>query len=606
MKSNPFPFWCTSVAVCESSLFCLRCATVLICFRFWSLYTAYNNSGKDADTYVMDLAITKLLGMTTFTGTEALTDAAMLAVLDVLLSLRYHPQRASTQTLAESMVASHMRTVFSAPASRTYLHSGYSSEPILAEAALRIVALLDMYFLPPLRTLRPSSDGISPSTSGESVSTKPPTSASTKPQTSVPGPDMSVSMLIDPQTAPTAEKLFEIPTPVITPENAYPQTDSLAYMLRHMANGNEGAIDMGQRGENMIKIVLVRSYMAAVRIQHSDDNLPDIVWSRGCLLTTFLRCLFAESAAAGVMVALPDNVRNGKPLEEALPDAWVRFTHFVRAGDDTGMTSEMALVAFTRGMAVIGWGSQARSDFSISFMINRHHKVCETNMSVILLQIKNHFEKGGIADYTIDEKEISTFPSPGTPRYGTNKKPPLYDERPYITIVMEVGITEKIHPDAYTPSIVTDAISSARGTPTPEVVKEDAKTIHHRPASPSSINIILPPVRSSERLSAHAKVEHPRYNIFIYGCSPTVYRSITTQTKDVYRQLLERGQVLGEHPRPPTIPEVRQMKPFWAAGYDCFGWSTNKFLNKELLQLTVAEDRVVHGTRRDEGRAAPA
>ncbi len=35
------------------------------------------------------------------------------------------------------LVASHMRTIYSIPYSREYIHSGYSSEPILAEAAAR-------------------------------------------------------------------------------------------------------------------------------------------------------------------------------------------------------------------------------------------------------------------------------------------------------------------------------------------------------------------------------------------------------------------------------------------------------------------------------------
>ena len=36
------------------------------------------------------------------------------------------------------MIAGHMRTAFFVPQNRSYIHSGYPSESILAEAALRI------------------------------------------------------------------------------------------------------------------------------------------------------------------------------------------------------------------------------------------------------------------------------------------------------------------------------------------------------------------------------------------------------------------------------------------------------------------------------------
>lgn len=231
------------------------------------------------------------------------------------------------------------------------------------------------------------------------------------------------------------------------------------------------------------------------------------------------------------------------------------------------MTSEMASVAFTRGMAVIGWTLQASMDFSLPVMIDGTLKICEANSTLIAVQIKNHAKKGTIVDLIIGEKKISDFPSPGTLCHAAVVKPPLYNERPYIACVMELGITEKYHQDTYTMGKVVDKTGSLKGSDKAQEAKEreakkDAKALVPVQEDVSSLNIISPPPSRSGKLSSKAIAPYPRYNICVYGCSPTVYRCITDNSSVVHGQLLERGQVLGEHPQPKTISPVRQMKPF--------------------------------------------
>jgi hypothetical protein len=60
---------------------------------------------------------------------------ARTAVVDVRLMLDYEPRREASYLLQAELVASHMRICYSVPRSREYMHSGYPSEPILAEAA---------------------------------------------------------------------------------------------------------------------------------------------------------------------------------------------------------------------------------------------------------------------------------------------------------------------------------------------------------------------------------------------------------------------------------------------------------------------------------------
>jgi len=67
----------------------------------------------------------------------ALGPVAAAAVLDVLLTLDFEPRRQAAYDEEAKLVAGHMRIVFSVPRDREYLRSGYSSEPLLAEAAAR-------------------------------------------------------------------------------------------------------------------------------------------------------------------------------------------------------------------------------------------------------------------------------------------------------------------------------------------------------------------------------------------------------------------------------------------------------------------------------------
>ncbi|EMD31840.1 hypothetical protein CERSUDRAFT_127211 [Gelatoporia subvermispora B] len=61
---------------------------------------------------------------------------------DVRVSLTYEPSREKTYDELANMVASHMKMVYSVPQHREYMRSGYSSEPILAEAAAQELRVL--------------------------------------------------------------------------------------------------------------------------------------------------------------------------------------------------------------------------------------------------------------------------------------------------------------------------------------------------------------------------------------------------------------------------------------------------------------------------------
>ncbi|KAJ8489301.1 hypothetical protein ONZ45_g13639 [Pleurotus djamor] len=411
-----------------------------------------------------------------------LTMEGKAAILDVLLNLHYHPHWQDTQQLMHTQVASHMRTVFSVPNSRAYLHSGYPSEPILAHAALDVVQGLG-------------------------------------------GPD------------------------------------NLIKMFSELNTGCDGAVDLGQRGEHIGKILLLQAYMSAVHSDHV-DHAGKVPWQNGCKLTTFLDKLIEADAIEGTMVGeiLPDNIAAGKKLSEAFKDARVRFTHFVQASDDAAMSSSMAWIAFIRGTGII-----ARRTSLESF---------------ILLQMKNRSKAGSITAYTIDESKMEIFPPRHSPRY-TALKPTDADEekawlaRPYITIIMELGTV---------PSI---------GLPAAPLSQKRTDQGNEPPLRGNKVSkkhaVVLVPAASS-KLSQPSS--HPRYTLFVYGCSPQVYNSVTPANRSIYEKLLQVQDPFSEHPRRQTIEHVKNMKPYWGVGASCFSWINDAFMSGKIppAKTTAASD----------------
>ena len=68
------------------------------------------------------------------------------------------------------------------------------------------------------------------------------------------------------------------------------------------------------------------------------------------------------------------------------------------------------------------------------------------------------------------------------------------------------------------------------------------------------------------------KLANPRYRIYAYGCSPSVYKVVTS--KEIFASLLSSPTWLAEHPRQDEafLEAVKQQKPFWSRGTGFYGW----------------------------------
>ena len=109
-------------------------------------YEAYKSHAGDerAEQDIIDFAETKLICASGLPKEETpQRHAAELAVLGVRLLLEFEPVRkAPSGNMEEALVESNMRIVYSIPKHHHYMRSGYSSEPILAEAAANLMHTL--------------------------------------------------------------------------------------------------------------------------------------------------------------------------------------------------------------------------------------------------------------------------------------------------------------------------------------------------------------------------------------------------------------------------------------------------------------------------------
>lgn len=184
--------------------------------RFWAYFEAMivDKNPELADIATLEMAQRKLVTNASLSMPE---NTGKLATLDTLLNLEYDPRKTHCHQLASVMVARHLRTFYSIPTSRAYMHTGYPFEPVLAEAALTLAN------------------------------------------------DMSRTTSLGP----------------------------LLYLYNDLDASTAGAIDEGERRENVGKTILLLAYTAAVKRRNEPIPRPRF-WGEGCSLVDFLKDLTRE------------------------------------------------------------------------------------------------------------------------------------------------------------------------------------------------------------------------------------------------------------------------------------------------------------------------
>ncbi|KAG6858150.1 hypothetical protein C0995_002249 [Termitomyces sp. Mi166 len=99
------------------------------------------------------------------------------------------------------------------------------------------------------------------------------------------------------------------------------------------------------------------------------------------------------------------------------------------------------------------------------------------------------------------------------------------------------------------------------------------------PSSPAEVEVIS---RSHEQTTRSMLRTHPRYEIFIRGCSKRVYNVIGEVS---YSTLLAHKDILAEHPRDGGyLDAIRRMKPYWVTD-SSYHWATMR--NESRLGASV-------------------
>ena len=461
---------------------------------------------QDLEIEMLALARAKLL------GPNPKSDHSKFAVLDVLLMLDYEPLREETQELEDTLIQSHMRVMYSVLESRKHFRSGYSSEPLLAEAAC-----LQMY-----EWNREAQKQ-----------------------------DLN------------ADVQYNILSKVITQSQL---------------------TDLGKVGELMGRDRFMKAYIRAV-VKEQQNSEPR--FSKGCLLTTLIREMFVKDMATLILTSFPDNVPrsrnamdqiiNPQSFQDAFKNAVVRITHFVKFADDSALSQDALLYMYLRGAAIWCREGQDAVDIIIPVCMKPEQPRSE-HMTAMFDQLKRKLRKSTPVRVEIDADTLHIFPTPTQECM-----------IPYISLVMELGVTSPPHD---TPDVPTKYIPKrAAGEPDPTVVPQAKKPKNSR-SSLEGATVGKP------GMTNHPKAVHPRYAVFAYGCSNKVYADIHHSQHQGYQRMLATRRLLKDHPRSDerSLRVVKKNKPFFAGGEDFFGWTRSQYLSEGNSEnQNIQEERVVVG-----------
>ncbi|GJE95218.1 hypothetical protein PsYK624_113990 [Phanerochaete sordida] len=380
--------------------------------------------------------------------------------------------------------------------------------------------------------------------------------------------------------------------------NEHTQIDVVGALASAM---KAGQIDKGQRGELVGRLLMILAHDKAARMCHSvrtsaAGQSQAINWSEKVPVLTFLQALFAEEHHATIAGCTPDNIRSSLvTLEEAFRGAFVRFSHFVRLGQNNMIDPHVGAAALARGMAFHCNHTQPEYDIVIPVLMpskdsDADPMIHADNVTFIIVQVKSRSQSTHV------EVEAKRYMLP---------RP-----QPYIVISMQLGVQHKADLRGFAQDDGDTAKSrkSAGRKVDYEVMEEDieeepepyykdAEAETMAPATsgklqqkgkaqgenkPRAISKLAAGVaaklpsfgvttRTAVKETAAAATKSKRYAIDAKGCSSSVYGVINPEQEASYASLLASRGVLAEHARRRKILDcVRHMKSEWVRNEPCF------------------------------------
>jgi hypothetical protein len=265
-------------------------------FSFASLY--HDSQSSYWKQSILKFAAEKLSLGAGIDGRPITRDAA-LAVLAVRCLLEFNGPTEAASRIPKRLVEAHMRIVYAIPEHRNYVWSGYSSEPVLAEAAGRLMQDHEEAILQYLQ---------------EAIS----------------------------------DRLI---------------------------------LGRGDCGKFEARLRFMLAYSDALREVEQDLYKP--MFHRPVRLLDFLRNLFSKEVYARL-----SQMHDGD-FEDDFADAYIHFSHFVLARNESMLTPTRVAAALSRGMAYQSCSNQAAFDIVIPVVFGKNNKLASENLSFVVCQVKN-------------------------------------------------------------------------------------------------------------------------------------------------------------------------------------------------------------------------
>ncbi|KAF9465579.1 hypothetical protein BDZ94DRAFT_1346066 [Collybia nuda] len=322
--------------------------------------------------------------------------------------------------------------------------------------------------------------------------------------------------------------------------------DPLSLLQNYLSHG---LISKGERGELIGRLLLTLARDKALKCE-----------SVGVI--EFLEALIGNDYIDSVKKSRPANIVNGQTLEEAFSNARINFTHFVKGGDSNIVSDDIAWLALTRCMAFVCANGQRTIDLYIPILLWKE-KLNRWVVSGIFIQFENCATRERVV---MDAMKLG-FCTNADP---ADERAEQYNTRPYITIVMNLGVRPKISAQPEGASSGTPPTSKA------QIGLTDSN------AAPPKVTTEVGPTRAQSKQRSGTKNIHPRYVINITGYSSYVYGVLLPDSKDLLEGILSVHDILHEHPRKDNIfmDSIWRLKPFWSKIGGSFHWRTGPVNNE--------------------------
>ena len=301
-------------------------------------------------------------------------------------------------------------------------------------------------------------------------------------------------------------------------ENGAPYMDVWTLLGKFI---DDGLAPQGTIGE------LIGRVFSILAMDRAIQNLPEkelcaLKYQTPVTVTAYYQALLSDEAWEKLRLSVPINRRNldrdaaSRTFEDAFAKAYLHFSHYAKANDDTPFKDRYTWALWLRGTAILGQLNQHLTDRGLPIHFPEEGGLSAQSMSVVLDQDKTGQSENPTVVKAQSAETLELFS-------GDKTFLPYIDAVHCYALTTNQGIT------------VT--------TPSPRAVRFQQENL-----------------------------EAPRYRIDI--CGLDVYRGISRGLADNIRAMIDgtKDALFKHHPRQNAVPLLRQMQPLLNSQKEATAW----------------------------------